>query len=251
MARTPKLKAKQAFDDNIADAYALVALARSLRNKRSRAMRRELRESIGRARRFPAKEWDKLDCAESEELLVIFRPGANITRTDLTESSLRPLLRQALVVGCTSIETYVADRVLELLGPALQMDPRPPRLLDVRMTVGDWLEIEKSYKRKGWGLRQVIEEHVREAASPAPSSIGMLFSMVGQPGIWQRVDKHRKLPKASSERNLEEVYARRNKIAHTGDRIGQGRAVIGADEVEDALAEIEDIVGALDVILGS
>jgi hypothetical protein len=250
MAGRRKPKAKQAFEDNIHDAHTLVALTRSLSNRRIRRMRRELREKVGTALGLSRKRWDQLDCVESKDLFVVFRPGARMSRDDFADSALRPLLRQALVAGCTAVETYVADRVLERLGRALRQNPRPGRLLGVQMTVGDWLQIDAAYKRKVWGLRQILEEHIREIASPAPSAIGKLFSMVGEEKLWHRVDNHRKVAKGSSERTLEGIYQRRNKIAHTGDRVGRQRATIKVTEVEVALAQMESIVGALDAVVG-
>lgn len=41
---------------------------------------------------------------------------------------------------------------------------------------------------------------------------------------------------------------RRNLIAHTGDRLGRGRASITVDEVEADLAVIVEIIDALDQI---
>lgn len=168
-----------------------------------------------------------------------------MSREDFAEPALRPLLRQALVAGCTAVETYVADRVVEKLGPVIRQTPPPARLLAVQMTVRDWLDIEATYERKAWGLRQILEGHIREMASPAPSSIGILFSLVGEEKLWQRVDNQRGVSRGNSESKLEEIYKRRNKITHVGDRVGRQRAAISSMEVEEDLDELESIVSAM------
>lgn len=246
MAGKSKPSARGAFDDNLADAEALVALARALRNQRVRKMRRELRERLGGALALPKKTWDGLDCIESDDLFAVFKPNGGLSRESVKERNLRPLLRQALVAACAAVETFVADRVMERLRTALDSDPRPDRLLALPMTVGDWLLIDERYKRRQWGLRQHVEVEVRGQASPAPSQIGKTFGIVGEKDLWKRVDGRRKKAKRTSERELEAIYARRNRIAHQGDRDGRGRSAITVDEVERDLAAIRDIVNALD-----
>lgn len=70
MAGKAKPTARQAFDDNVADAEALVSIVRALRSRRVRRMRREMRERLGIALGIARKHWDGLDCIESDDLFV-------------------------------------------------------------------------------------------------------------------------------------------------------------------------------------
>lgn len=158
----------------------------------------------------------------------------------------RPLLRQALVAACAAVETFVGDRIMERLRRALESNPRPTRLLDLPMTVGDWLRIEETYERRRWGLREIVEVEVRRLASPSPSQIGIALGIVGEKNLWKRVDGRRGVAAGRSESALERIYERRNRIAHQGDRSGRGRAAISIDEVEEDLRCIAAIVDALD-----
>ena len=83
-------------------------------------------------------------------------------------------------------------------------------------------------------------------ASTSPSSIGMLMSMVGIPKVWTAVNATRGVSKGASEASLEAITNRRNKIAHSGDRQGRGRALITVGEVKRDLACLVEIVTALD-----
>lgn len=251
MPGVPKPSALQAFEDNVADAETLVLLADSLRNKRVRRMRREKREAVGEALGVPKKDWDDLDCIESEDLFAVFAPESRIDRDAFAEKALRPLLRQALVAGCAALETYVGDRVMELYRAALDSEDRPRRLLDLPMTVGDWLWIDETYERKRWGLREIVEWEVRQMASPAPAQIGEVFGIVGQKKLWKRVDSHRKAASGSSEKTLDTMYERRNRIAHSGDRVGRGRAAISSAEVRGDLECLVQVVEALDAVTKS
>lgn len=246
MPGVSKPTARQAFDDNIADAKTLVLLAEALRNKRTRRMRREKRETLGGALGIAKKNWDDLDCIESKDLFAVFSPESRLDRSAFDEKALRPLLRQALVAGCAALETFVGDRVMELYRGALDSEERPARLLDLQMTVGEWLWIDENYERKRWGLRDVVEWEVRQMASPAPAQIGEAFGIVGQKKLWKRVDGRRKVTSGSSEKTLNALYERRNRIAHSGDRVGRGRATISSEEVSDDLQCLIEIVGTLD-----
>ncbi len=117
------------------------------------------------------------------------------------------------------------------------------------MTVQQYLKVQ-SYQRQNWGLRDLIEDQVLLKASTSPSSIGMLMSMVGVPKVWAAVDAKRGVVKGSSEKALETITQRRNRIAHSGDRQGRGRASITVAEVERDLACLVEIVSALDQVTG-
>lgn len=233
--------ALEAFELNMEDADILLKLGKALTNERARKMRRELRERVGEALRLGKKDIDALDCVESEDFFVVLKPEASIRRQDLED--IRPLLRQAIVAACAAVENYVGDRVMELVGPALRSEDPPERLMDVTLTIGRWVEIDQRYQRKGWGLRQVIEEHVRIEASAEPMKIGVLFSTAGVPKIWGKVNGRagRRL-----DTELDQIVDRRNRIAHQGDRRGGGRAALAFEDVEEALGLIREVIKHLE-----
>jgi hypothetical protein len=243
-----KPSAREAFDANMADAEMLVALATMLQNKRQRRMRAELRERVGEALSIPKRKRAELECLENDQVFVAFKPGATGLRGELNELALRPLLRQAVVAACAAVETFVADRVIENFSRAMKMDPIPPRLLGLTMTVDDWLRIERTYTRKGFGIRQIAELEIRERSSPTPSVIGELFSMVGIKDIFKSIDTQRKVVKGTSTTQLDLIRQRRNKIAHEGDRKGRSRAAISVAEVESYLSQVREIIDAMDKV---
>lgn len=81
----------EVFEDNVADAQQLIALAAALANTRVRRMRRELRASVGEALGMTRRDQDALDCVESEDIFVVLKPGGRFTRGQLTEAEFRPL----------------------------------------------------------------------------------------------------------------------------------------------------------------
>lgn len=239
----------EAFEDNMADAQHLVLLTEALTNDRARRMRKELRDRVGAAWGVPVRERDELDCLESNDVYMTFKPGSRIRRETFTDH--RPALRQALVAACAATETYLADKVMtrvsELTAPGADATPR---LSGLSMTVGDWLHIERHYQRKRWGLHAIIEPQVREAASTSPTKVGELLTLIGVKSWSKMLDTERQCKRGDTFELLERVTQRRNKIVHTADRDGRGRAQLSVDEVREDLEGLKSVVHAIERIIG-
>lgn len=248
MAGRPKPTPLEAFEDNMADARGLVLLAEAATNLRARRMRRELRERVGEAIKAPRKRWDQLDCVESGDLFIVVLPDSRLGRQQLQNQA--PLLRQAIVAGCAAAETYLADRVIERSRRIVRGNGDLGRLARIPMSVGDWGAVE-SYEYRRRGITEcVIAPWVRERASTAPNVVGELLALVGVDRPHGQLDAARQMPKGTTEDDLQRVTDRRNRIAHSGDRKGHGRASIRLDEVREHLDCLHSIVAAIEKVLG-
>lgn len=249
MSGVAKPRPLQAFEANMQDAHHLVRLAEGFTNQRVYRMRREFRERVGDAMKVPAKQRDSLDCLESSDVLVVFKPGSGLSRDHFSDH--KPLLRQALVAACAATETYLADKAIERAGVLLHANKTATdRMRKVPLTVGDWLDIEARYERRRRGLReQVMVRHINELASTSPSKVGELLSLVGVKDWTNKIDHHRGVAKGDTHGLLERITQRRNKIVHTGDRHGRGRASLTVDEVKADLAALESVVAAIEKVL--
>jgi hypothetical protein len=239
----------EAFQDNMRDAHLLVTLAEGLTNSRARRMRRELRERVGAAWKVPSKLRDQLDCLESADVYLTFKPGSRLSRQDFVDH--RPLLRQALVAACAATETYLADKIMCGMAELTKSpEAATERLGRLSLSVEDWLYIEKNYKYRRRGLHvRVIERRVREFASTSPTKVGELLSLAGVPNPQKQLDHHRQVAKGDTYALLDRVTQRRNKIVHTGDRSGRTRAALTIGEVKEDLAGLESVVSAIERVL--
>ena len=243
------MKPFDTFQSNMQDARSLLEYAVAFRNQRSkRRMREELRDRVGEALKVPVKERDRLDCIESGDLFVVFMPGGTLERDSFDD--LRPLLRSSLVAACAALETYVADRTLECVGPMITKHELTPRLRDIPLTLGDWVDIETQYERKGRGIRRlVVDKRIRELSSTAPNQIGKVLSAIGVNGWAKLVDGARKVRSGRTVKDLDEVTERRNLIVHAADRKGRGRAALSPEDVERHLGNIESIAAGIESVL--
>ena len=210
-------------------------------------MREELRNKVGEALKVSAHKRKVLDCLESEDLFVVFKPDGQLDRSRFED--LRPLVRQALVAACAALETYVADKTMESVGVILREGNLPSRMKSISLTIGHWAEIEENYERRRWGIRAIIDEYIRDTSSTAPSSIGFVLSIIGVKEWSVGVDKARGVEKQTTVRQLDAITHRRNVIAHSADRKGRGRAPIDLTYVEEQLRIIEEVVDALEKVI--
>jgi hypothetical protein len=237
----------EVFEANLADAGRLLAFTRALTNGRKYGMRRELRESVGEALRFSQRSWDDLDCVESDDMFVVLKPGGNVQRAHFTEPELRPLLRQAVVAISAAVESYISEKAQTFITSALK--DRPPRLKDVAVSLVDVVDIESRYTRRVWGHRAILTAWIETEASPDPAKIGTVFSTVGKKIPWTGIDKKRGVAIGTSDKQLRDLYARRNRIAHTGDRTPTGRSALALAQVEGFYENAKSIVEAMEALI--
>lgn len=167
----------------------------------------------------------------------------------------KPLLRSSLVAACAALETYVADRAIEFVGPIVTnraKQPLPQRLRDIRLTVGEWADIEEEHpRRRGRGIRLLVDEHIRELSSTAPNQIGRVLSTIGVSDWAKLVDGARGVRGGRTVAELDAITARRNLIVHTADRKGRGRAALSPEDVERHLGSIDSIAAGIESVLGA
>lgn len=249
MAGARKPRALEAFEDNMRDAHHLVSLAEGLTNTRVNRMRKELRDRVGEAWKVPARDRNLLDCIESADMYLTFKPRSRLTRESFADH--RPLLRQALVAACAATETYLADKAMTRMGDLTKSpEAATDKVKRLGLSVGDWLYIEKNYERRRVGLHNVvIERHIRESASTAANKVGELLSLLGVKDPQRQLDHLRGVSRGETYQFLDRVTERRNKIVHTGDRLGRNRATLSLDEVKADLAGLESLVVAVEELL--
>lgn len=249
MPRPRKPLPIEVFEDNIADAQRLIGFTRALLNTRRRRMRRELREIYGEAMGLRRRDWDLLDCVESDDVFIVLKPRSKTERKHFTEPELRPLLRQAVVAISAAVESYVSEKACSYIGNAFTSGDVPPRLRSIPLTLGDMLDIEESYQRRRWGQRAVVEGWIQAEASPHPDKIGLVMAAVGKRDFWGKVDNRRGKRTGTSRKQLQALHERRNRIAHTGDRLGSRRASLELEDAEEHFTNAKEIVEALDRVL--
>lgn len=84
----------------------------------------------------------------------------------------------------------------------------------------------------------MVEDHIRETSSVSPNQVGLVLTSIGVTDWSKQVDARRGVKGGETVKELERIAQRRNRIAHSGDRVGQGRAQLEVNEVEAYLEVI-------------
>jgi hypothetical protein len=116
----------------------------------------------------------------------------------------------------------------------------------IRVTLGDVFEIEQTLQRRRFGWRRILQERIEREAGSAPNKIDKVFGWVGTAVPWGRIDDRRHVRRGESRRQMEALAKRRNRIAHTGDRVGAKRATMTLAEADGHLNNAKAIVEALE-----
>lgn len=246
---TEKSRAFQNFQTNIRDAELLFEYAHAFRNQATYKMSKKRGKRVGEALDVAVKQRDELDWLVSKDLFVIFKPDGHLSRGSF--SDLAPLLRSSLVAACAALETYVADLTMPFVGQLITNRKLTPRFKDIKLTLGQWIEIEE-YTRRGKGLKnRVVTPYIREMSSTAPNNIGKLLAIINVKDWAKHVDTARKVPSGTTVKDLDDLTERRNLIVHAADRKGRGRGSLKEKDVAHYLENIKTIVNALESVLRS
>ena len=194
-----------------------------------------------------SSQQEDLDCLQSDDVFMVFMPSGNLSRDQFVD--LRPLLRQSLVAACAAFETYLADKAMDYVGHVFASNRMPTNMRDISLTVADWVKIEENYKRRRWGIRSIVEDHIRLESSTAPNRVGKVLSIIGVNNWSRQVDRIREVGSGTTESELLQITRRRNLIAHTADRKGRGRASIQSEEVQRQIETIKEVVQAIEKVL--
>ncbi len=138
-----------------------------------------------------------------------------------SKMALEPLLRQAVVMIATSVETYVGDRVTELL-------------------------IVAGGPESAAAAQEQLARVVGGLASCEPSKVNRTFALVGLPDVLKAI-----MPISGLETKpttvLAAINSRRNRIAHRADWLpAGGRSPIDALSVLRWINDTEAVVAAID-----
>jgi hypothetical protein len=235
-----------AYRENVRDAEALVEYATILTHSNKNTMQSVLRDKVGDVFHINKKDRGAMDYIRNSDIILIFCNKSTYGRENIADK--QPLFRPAVVGVCAAFETYLADKIMVFVGPLLRSKTPSPRLKEIPLTTYDWMEIEKTTKR-GYAMRNIVERYIRENSSTAPNKVGEMLSLIGVKKWTNEIDKRRKTSPETTVRQLQAITDRRNKIAHAADRQGRSRGTLTIKQVKDYIAQVNDIVDALEDLL--
>jgi hypothetical protein len=211
------MRAHELAIQNFAIAEHLLQLYQLFRDLREEAPDEELRLAI--CRRLETPEKTVLRQAKNLHLIMLAKATAPVPQALLTADGINFLLRQAVVVACTALESFFWDALRENVLAIVRARRRgaDESLRKITLTLDDYLSIE------GWAdpderLQQIILNNYERKTVYNSESIDGIAKILTIRNFWEAVARHCGMPEKDIRRQLDELISRRNLIAHRADR---------------------------------
>ena len=161
--------------------------------------------------------------AVNEQVLILFRPAARIPGSLRVEGGLDFLLRQAIVVTCTALETFLWEVVR---GSALTVVRARRRgaddeLRNLTLTLEEYVSLDAASDPDS-RLREILLARFDRHVLYDVSSIDRVARMLGVKDFWGHIEMMSGTPSTTLRALVGELVARRNLITHRADRAGDG-----------------------------
>jgi hypothetical protein len=202
---------------NFSVAEQLLRLYELFRDLRQDAAPNDLRLAVCKELRLP--ETAHLQHASNDQVIVVAKAQPPIPAALLTPDGGNFLLRQAVVVGCTALESFFWDALRENVLTIVRARRRgaDEALRKLTLTLDDYLSLE-GYEDPEVRLQQIILKNFERGTLYDISSIERIASILTVKDYWRLVAKRCGLSDGDIKRQLGELIARRNLIAHRADR---------------------------------
>jgi hypothetical protein len=202
---------------NFSVAEQLLQLFELFRNLRQDEAPADLRLAVCKQLQLP--ENTHLQHACNDQVVVVAKAQPPIPGRLLTPDGGNFLLRQALVVACTALESFFWDALRENVLTIVRARRRgaDETLRKLTFTLDDYLSIE-GYGDPEVRLQQIILKNFERGTLYDTSSIERIAGILTVKDYWRLVAKRCGLSEGDIKRQLGELIARRNLIAHRADR---------------------------------
>ena len=157
--------------------------------------------------------------ARNDQMVMVAKASAPIPPSLMVQNGLDFLLRQAVVVGCTAVESFFWDALRENVVTIVRARKRgaDESLRKLTLTLDDFLSLD-SYEDQDARLQQIILKNFERGTLYDPSSIDKIAKVLTITNFWPTVSQKTGLPETDIKRQLADLITRRNQIAHRADR---------------------------------
>lgn len=221
------MQALTLFNQNFAVAESLLQLFQVFNGLDQQELGEELRLAICAHREVPNNS--VVHHAYNDRVRVLARSVSPTPGSLVMSGGLDFLLRQTVVVACTSLEAFFwelrenAPTVVRARRTAPGVDET---LKNVPLTLGDYLSISQ-YDDPHFRLRQLILKNFARGTLYSADKIEEIAKILTIQKFWEQVEKRCGEPASNLKRNAGELINRRNQIAHRADRPDEGEAADG------------------------
>jgi hypothetical protein len=220
------MQALTLFNQNFAVAESLLQLYQIFNGLTKAELKEELRLAILTC--WAAPDNSIVHHASNDRVTILARATATIPESLLIDGGLDFLLRQVVVVACTSLEAFFWDALRENVLTIVQArrSGADETLRSLKFTLGDYISLQQ-YDDPDLRLKQIILKNFERGTLYNTESIDNIVRILTIVKFWEQVEKNCGEPASNLRRHVGELIQRRNQIAHRADRPDEGEEADG------------------------
>lgn len=175
--------------------------------------------AVGICERLDLKPGSALHHAKNNHLLCGINAAVPLPSCLLVTEGMDFLLRQAVLVASSAIESYFWDTLRENALTVIKVKGRKAdsSLRDITLTVDDYLSLE-GYADPDERLRQIILKRFERGTIYDFTNIEQIAAILTVREFWTDVGKEMGMKPTELQPRLNTLISRRNKITHRADR---------------------------------
>jgi len=157
--------------------------------------------------------------ARNDQVVLVAKATAPIPHSLLVTDGINFLLRQAIVVACTALESFFWDALRENVLTIVRARKRgaDESLRKLTLSLDDYLSLE-GYDDPDVRLQQIILKNFERGMLYDASSIENIAKVLTVRDFWAQIADKTGNPDRDIKRHIGEIIHRRNQIAHRADR---------------------------------
>lgn len=211
------MRAYDLATQNFSVAEHLLQLHELFRDLREEKVAQPLRLAVCKCLSLPDEA--VLRHARNDQVVLVAKAAAPIPQSLLVTDGINFLLRQAVVVACTALESFFWDVLRENVLTIVRARRRraDESVRGIILTLDDYLSIE-GYDDPDVRLQQIILKNFERGTLYDAASIERIATILTVKEFWKHVSKKCEIRESDIKQQIAELIARRNQIAHRADR---------------------------------
>lgn len=211
------MEALRLFQQNFDVAQSLIQLYELFNGLKKIDLKEDLRLAL--CTFWQAPDNTALLPAINDRVILMARAANPIPQTLILNGGLNFLLRQAVVVACTALESFWWDSLRENVITIVKArrTGADKSLKNISFTLGDYISLQQ-YDDPDYRLQQIILGNFKRGTLYNVESIEEITKIMTITKFWDRIEKNTGTPAKDLKGLIGELITRRNQIAHRADR---------------------------------
>jgi len=161
--------------------------------------------------------------AANDRALLLAKSAVPMPQSLTMDGGLDFLLRQAVVVACTCLESFFWDALREnvLTIVKARKSGADKTLRNITFTLGDYISLQQ-WDDPDERLKQIILNNFKRGTLYSVERIEEITKIMTVTKFWERIEQSAGIPAKDIKRLVGDLITRRNQVAHRADRPDEG-----------------------------